>query len=261
MRIIIFSQDERVYLPDTVAAVVEAMPEKVACIVLSPPMSTHGGTLKGLLRHVPVFGLKGMLIMSSRIMAGIIGRILKIKPRQKRYWAIEELRRRWKIPVFFVENANSSQMHDILNRHPADLLVSISYPQIIRPKILGRFSMGGINVHSAPLPRYRGLMPTFWVLYHVETDTAVTIHVLAEQLDSGDILLQKRLPIDPGDTWDSLTRKTKRVAGELLIEAVTKLSEGNIVGRPNLDRDSSYFGFPTAKDAREFRKRGKRMFA
>ncbi len=261
MKITIFSQDERVYLPGTVATIVEAMPDKVACIVLSPPLSTHGGTLKGLLRHVPVFSLKGTLIMGSRIMASIVGRILLIKPRKQRYWAIKDLGRRWKIPVFFVENINSPQMHDISCRYPTDLLVSVSYPQIIPPKLLARFPRGGINVHSAPLPQYRGLMPTFWSLYHGESETAVTVHVLTEHLDSGDILLQRYLAIDPGDTWDSLTRKTKKVAGELLVEAIVKLTEGQLVGRPNLDKDSSYFGFPTAKDAREFRKRGKRMFA
>ena len=65
MKIAIFTQDERVYLPTAVGTVVEAMPERISCIVLSPPMSTHGGAVKGLLRHLPVFGVQGTLRMGA----------------------------------------------------------------------------------------------------------------------------------------------------------------------------------------------------
>ena len=219
MKVAIFTQDERVYLPTSVGTVVEAMPNKISCIVLSPPMSTHGGALKGLLRHLPVFGIQGTLRMGFQVVWARLGPLLGMKPpAPRRYWSIEEV------------------------------------------KMLRRFEDGAINVHSAPLPLYRGLMPAFWVLFHSEKDTAVTVHDLAEKLDNGDIIHQEAIAIDEGESWNSLLGKTKSAAGEALVKAIRQIEDGTVVRKPNRDEDSSYFSFPTWEDARTFRSRGLRMF-
>lgn len=261
MRIAIFTQDDRVYLPASVGTVVEAMPEQISCIVLSPPMSTHGGAVKGLLRHLPVFGVQGTLRMGWRVIWARLGQKLGFKPPGGRqYWSIEDVGRSFGIPTFYVDKVNSQEMHEILDRHPSDLLVSVSCPQIIRGKLQRRFLHGGINVHSAPLPRYRGLMPAFWVLYHGEKETAVTVHDLAEKLDNGEILYQEPVAIEQGETWNSLLGKTKGAAGTALVKAIRQIEDGTVVRKPNRDEDSTYFSFPTWKEAREFRSRGLRMF-
>jgi methionyl-tRNA formyltransferase len=260
MKIAVFTQDERIFLPSAVGTFVEAMPEKIGCIVLSPPMSTHGGFVRGFLKHLAVFGLKGTIVMGSRVLLAHVGPRLGIRPSHGTYAAIEEIGDAFSIPTFHVANVNSPEMETVLDEHPCDLLVSISCPQIVRPKLLRRFPSGGINVHSAPLPKYRGLMPGFWVLLNGEKETAVTVHDLAEKLDNGDILLQRRIAIDVGETWDSLIRKTKRAAGEALIDAVSRIEAGNATRTPNRDEESTYFSFPTWKDARAFRARGHRMF-
>jgi methionyl-tRNA formyltransferase len=263
MRIAIFTQDERIYLPGSIATVVEAMPEKVSSIVVSPPMSTHGGAIKGLLKHLPVFGLKGTLVMGWRTVMARIGPRLGLRPGApagRRYWSIFEVGERFGIPTFEVDKVNSDEMHRILDEHPADLLVSVSCPQIVRGKLLKRFAHGGINVHSAPLPKYRGLMPGFWILQNDEKETAVTVHDLAERLDNGDILVQRPIEVTRDDTWDSLIGKTKQAAGHALVEAIGEIESGTAKRRPNRDEESTYFSFPTWKDARLFRKRGRRMF-
>ena len=260
MRVTIFTQDERVYLPIAIGILVEAMPEKVACLVFSPPMSTHGGVIRGLMKHLRVFGLRGTAVMGSRVIASYIGPRLGLRPRGRPYWSGFEVGEKFKIPTFTVDRVNSKKMHRILDDHPADLLVSVSCPRIIHPDTLRYFPRGGINVHSAPLPRYRGLMPTFWVLYHGESKTAVTVHLLAEKLDNGEILLQKWINIAPDETWHTLVTKTKTAAGHAMIEAIQRIEEGTISRRPNPDEESSYFGFPTRQDAETFRARGRRMF-
>ncbi|MCP5056946.1 MAG: hypothetical protein GY937_09515 [bacterium] len=261
MKIAIFSQDERVFLPSSVGTVVEAMPEQISCIVLSPPMSTHGGAVKGLLRHLPVFGIHGTLRMGLQVIWARLGPMLGFRPpAPRRYWSLEEVGREFNIPTFHVDKVNSQEMHDILDRHPSNLLASISCPQILRGKVLRRFDQGGINVHSAPLPRYRGLMPAFWVLYHGEKETAVTVHDLAEKLDNGEILHQEPVTIDSGETWNSLLGKTKSAAGTALVKAIEQIEDGSVQRKPNRDEDSTYFSFPTWEDARVFRSRGIRMF-
>ncbi|MCF6176051.1 MAG: hypothetical protein L3J71_09825 [Victivallaceae bacterium] len=95
----------------------------------------------------------------------------------------------------------------MLDDYQPDLFVSISCPQIIRKKLRERFVNGCINVHGAPLPKYRGLMPAFWMLKNNETEGAATVHVLDERLDDGDIILQQKVSISSEDTWDSMVKK------------------------------------------------------
>lgn len=260
MKLIIFTQDDRAYLPVPIHTLVESMPESIAGIVLSPPMSTHGGKLAGLKRHLPVFGVKGTLIMGSRVIWSRIGPKLGFKPPGRDCWSIEDVGRKFGVPVHYVDDVNSAEMQAVLEQHPADLLVSVSCPQVLKPAVLKQFPQGGINVHSAPLPRYRGLMPAFWILYHQEKQTAVTVHDLAEKLDNGDILLQRPVEVAADETWDSLLQKTKSAAGYALVDAVKAIEAGTVERRPNIDEESTYFSFPTRQHAREFRARGLRMF-
>jgi len=186
--------------------------------------------------------------------------LLGLRPSGRKYWTIAEIGQVHKIPTYSVSRLKSAQLQEILDRHPADLLISVSCPQIIRPDVLSHFPKGGVNVHSGDLPKYRGLMPTFWALYHEEKQTAVTVHYLGDKLDNGEVLLKKRLEITPDDTWDSLIRKTKTEAGSLLLEVIDQCAAGTLDPQENPDDESTYFSFPTAEDARTFRARGKKMF-
>jgi len=260
LKIVVLTQDDRVYLPIPIGSLVGANPARVSCIILAPPMSTHGGRMKGLLKHLPVFGVHGTIRMGWRVIWSYIGPKLGLRPSGREYWSIEEVGKRLGVETFRVDKVNSKEMHAILDEHPADLLASVSCPQIVRPEILSRFTHGGINVHSAPLPRYRGLLPSFWVLHNGEQETAVTVHDLAEKLDNGDILVQQSIPIAKGETWNTLLLKTKVAAGEALITAVEAFENGTVTRTANRDEDSTYFSFPSWKDARSFRSRGLRMF-
>lgn len=260
MKIALFTQDEDLYLPVPIAAVVERHQANVTCLCLSPPMSTHGGGVGAVAKHLAVFGPLGSIRMAYRLARARWRARSRKDPKDGGYRSMEDIGRRHGIPTYRVARVNSGEMMGIVERHPADLLVSVSCPQIIRKKVLDRFPRGGINVHSAPLPRYRGLMPAFWTLYHGETETAVTVHRLADKLDNGAILLQRPVAVAEDETWESLVRKTKAAAGEALLEAIAALEKGTIAERPNPDEESTYFSFPTWRDALRFRLRGKRMF-
>ena len=260
MKIGIFTQDERVYLPIPVGHVMSAMPERIAYVALCSPMSTHGGCWKGLRKHFPVFGVRGAMIMASRIAMARLGPKMGLRAPGRRFWTIADAAKENGIPVLHLGNVNSKDSQEILDSHPADLLVSVSCPQILRKKVLAKFRRGAINVHSSPLPKYRGLMPAFWVLYHGERETAVTVHILDSKIDNGDILLQRPVSVAADDTWDSLVRRTKITGGEALVDAIHKVEDGTISRRKNDDEQATCLSFPTAQDAAEFRRRGKRMF-
>ena len=229
-------------------------------MLLGAPMATHGGKWKGFKRHLPVFGLIGAFRMGLRVAGASLRGLLGLDGKFGFGISMNHLARAHGIPVKSVAKIKSPDTLKFLEEHPADLLVSVSCPQIIPGSIMSMYSQGGINVHSAPLPKYRGLMPGFWVLYHGEKETAVTVHELADKLDNGEILVQHSVPISDNETWSSLIKKTKLAAGGALIEAIYGVRDGTVESQPNRDEDSTYFSFPTADEAKEFRRRGKRMF-
>lgn len=260
MRIIILTQNESIYLPRSFARVCREFPGEIVAIISSPAMSTHGGPLKGLIKHLRLFGLKGSMIMGLRVArAAILSRLTR-PGEAGPFYSIAQVARAFGIPFHEVKKLKSAEFQEILDKYEPELLISISCPQIIGKAIRNRIPRGCINVHGAPLPRYRGLMPAFWVLRNGESKTAVTVHDLEAKLDDGDIILQKEVEISPDDTWDFLVRKTKAAGSEALIEAVRLIKDGREERRPNREEDSTYFSFPTGEDRRVFLQSGRRFF-
>ncbi len=260
MRIIILSQDDNLYLPASFATVCTALGDKIVAIAVSPAMSTHGGPLKGFVRNARLFGLKGTVIIGCRVLwRKAMAHLVKTN-KNGPFYSLRAVADAFSIPYRYVPKINSTDFKSLLQKYQPELLISISCPQVIGKAIRDRLPKGCINVHSAPLPRYRGLMPTFWVLRNGEKKTATTVHDLEAKLDDGDIILQREIEITDSDTWDSLVRKTKAAGAEILIEAVEQIESGTVQRKPNLEENATYFSFPTAEDRKLFFRSGRKYF-
>lgn len=109
----------------------------------------------------------------------------------------------------------------------ADLQVVVAFRMM--PEIVWNMPpMGTINVHASLLPHYRGAAPINWAIINGETQTGVTTFKLKHEIDTGDILLQKSIPIEAADNIGSLYEKLMKMGGELLVETVKGLAEGSI---------------------------------
>ncbi len=162
------------------------------------------------------------------------------------------------VPVEAVAEINAPEFLARLGEMGVDLVISVSCPQIFRKELLTLPPMGCINVHAAPLPRYRGMLPTFWVLYEREPETAVTVHFMNEKLDDGSIILQEAVPIPAGETQANLMRRCKVVGARLLSQAIDLLELGEAPTRANPREEATYYSFPTPEQAQEFRRSGGR---
>lgn len=260
MRLLILTQNEHVYLPEAFARVCRARRGEVAYIVAAPAMSTHGGLWGGLLRHVTLFGLRGAAAMAWRVVCAEVLDRLHRPGRKGPFHSLRSVARAFGIAYHEVDSVNGREFHELIERYRPDLLVSMSCPQVVSAEVRRRFPRGCINVHGGPLPRYRGLMPAFWVLRNGEKTTAATVHDLAEGLDDGDILAQRRVPVGPRDTWDSLVRKTKAAGAEALVETIERIQRGAATRQPNRQEEATYFSFPKAEDRRAFASAGRRFF-
>jgi len=113
-----------------------------------------------------------------------------------------------------------------------DMVVLAAFGQILPKEIIEFPRFGCLNVHPSLLPQYRGAAPINWALINGDRKTGVTIMLMDEGVDSGDILLQEEVAIDPDDTFDDLHETLSTVGPELLIQAVRGVVDGTITRTP-----------------------------
>jgi methionyl-tRNA formyltransferase len=177
----------------------------------------------------------------------------------KRPYGLAPLCKRYGVPVLHDSNINAEEFVDRIERMRLDLIVSVASSVIFKAPLIQAPRCGCINIHHGRLPRYRGMMPTFWQMYHGEKRVGICIHEMNTRIDDGRILLQKEVDIDPADTLDSLLKRTKRIAAHFMVEAIDMIKSGNVEYKENAKRDVSYFSYPTRENVRQFRDMGKRI--
>src|SRR5579871_2101553 len=115
--------------------------------------------------------------------------------------------------------------------HP-EAIVVVGYGRIIPQWMIDLPPLGNINLHASLLPKYRGAAPIQWAIALGETVSGVTTMRIDAGLDTGDILLQKELPVAPEDTAETLAPRLASVGADLMVETLRGLAAGTIQPRP-----------------------------
>jgi phosphoribosylglycinamide formyltransferase-1 len=108
-------------------------------------------------------------------------------------------------------------MADWLGEHAVELVVCAGYMHLLTPGFLQRFT--AINVHPSLLPAFPGTTPIEDALEAGVAETGVTVHFVDEGVDSGPVIFQESVAIEPGDTPESLRERVHEVEHRLLPEA------------------------------------------
>jgi methionyl-tRNA formyltransferase len=117
---------------------------------------------------------------------------------------------------------------DALRRFAPDLIVVAAYGQILRPELLQLPPRGCINIHGSLLPRWRGAAPIQASILAGDAETGITIMMMDEGVDTGDMLDKRALPIADDDTAGTLFDKLAPLGAELLVETLPKYLSGEI---------------------------------
>jgi methionyl-tRNA formyltransferase len=120
------------------------------------------------------------------------------------------------------------------------VIVVAAYGQILRSALLAVPPLGCINVHASLLPKYRGAAPVSWALIRGEQVTGVTIMLLDETLDTGPILLQSKVAIDPSDDAGTLQERLAARGAEALLEALDGMQAGALQPMPQDHARATY---------------------
>ena len=254
MRAVLITQDEPLFLAPGIDDLLSRLPdgvEIVGCIVFDPsPIGRKLSLIDRARTLIEVFGPAFFIRYAGMFALRRLNPASGLSPVLARH-GVPELRIEGRI--------NAPENLDRIRALTPDLLVSIAGNQIFKRPLIDLAPRGCLNLHTALLPRYRGLMPTFWVLKNGERETGVSVFFVDDGIDSGPILVQKRVPIETC-RLETLIRQTKQLGMDAVLEALVKVRDGGYQLMPNAEAEMSYFGFPTAADVKAFRAAGKRLF-
>ena len=147
------------------------------------------------------------------------GRGMKLIPCEVKEYAVEK-----NIKVYQPEKLRGNkEIVDILKDINPDVICVVAYGKIIPKEILEIPKYGCVNVHPSLLPQYRGSAPIQWAILNGDKETGVTTMYLDEGMDSGDIILQTKTPIDKDETSGELWDRLSKIGAELLVETLEKI--------------------------------------
>ena len=116
----------------------------------------------------------------------------------------------------------------------ADIFIVVAYGQILPSNLLNAPKYGSWNSHASLLPRWRGAAPIQWSLISGDSYTGVGIMMMEKGLDTGPLLLQKKIRIDKNDNHFELSNKLSHISADLIINAVEKINSCNAKNKAQL---------------------------
>ena len=144
------------------------------------------------------------------------GRGQKISASPVKEYAIEH-------GIEVIQPSKLRESTELIRELSPELIIVVAYGKILPREILEIPRFGCINVHGSLLPKYRGAAPIQWALINGERSTGITTMKMDENLDTGDILLQRETEIDSETTFEELHDRLKDIGAEVLNETIENL--------------------------------------
>ena len=136
---------------------------------------------------------------------------------------------------------NDDAFVEKLKSFDCDIFVSMSFDQIFKNNIINLPRAKTINCHAGKLPFYRGRNVLNWVLINDEKEFGITVHFVNEEVDKGDIILQRTFPISDDDDYASLLELSHKECAKILYDAVCLFLEGEVKATRQSDDHSVGF--------------------
>jgi methionyl-tRNA formyltransferase len=144
------------------------------------------------------------------------------------------------VPVL-IRNRPDDELLDALKAAAPDVIVANNWRTWIPPEIFALPAHGTLNIHDSLLPAYAGFSPLIWALINGEPEVGVTAHLMDGELDAGDIVLQRAVPVGPRETTTDLFHKTLDLIGPITIESLALIEAGQTTFTPQDRSRASFF--------------------
>ncbi len=174
------------------------------------------------------------LVAAGYEIAGVITRIDKPAGRGQNLTAppIKSAAEKMGLPVYQPKRIREASFIEQLRSIGPEVVIVAAYGQILPQEILTLPKLGCINIHASLLPAYRGAAPINWAIIRGEDETGITIMQMDEGMDTGAVLMQERIVIDPTDTAGSLTERLSTMGAKLITTALPLIVDGKLLPLP-----------------------------
>jgi methionyl-tRNA formyltransferase len=145
---------------------------------------------------------------------------------------VEQEARALGLAVLSPEDPNAPTFVAELQTQGPDVAVLAAYGYILKPPLLAVPALGFLNIHPSLLPKYRGAAPIQRAILAGEQQTGVTVIVLSEQVDAGDVVEQEAVPVGPDETAGELSQRLADAGARLVLDALARFGESRITRTP-----------------------------
>ena len=214
-------------------------------------MTKSKSALKIVFMGTPEFAVASLeaLVKAKFHIVGVVtapdkpaGRGLKLQESPVKKFAV-----RRKLKVLQPEKLKNPEFLDELRSLNADLQAVVAFRML--PELVWNMPpMGTINLHASLLPQYRGAAPINWAVINGESEAGVTTFKLKHEIDTGNILLQEKMPISENETAGELHDRMKEIGAQLLVRTIQGLEEGTLeeISQENIQFSILNSQLPTA---------------
>ncbi len=241
--------NDPLYLPVFFDRILRERHAETLAVYVTPPLFKKQTTWQATQRYIRTFGTVAAAHLTARVVQAKLGGR-----------SVAAICRKWNVPSAIVTDVNAPEFLAELRGLAPDVLVSVSCPLIFKKPLIELPPRGILNIHGAILPQYRGVMPAFRMLANGEKQAGVSIYFVNEDIDAGDLCGQRVFDIPPDDTLDTFLRRSKAVAADLLVEVLSRMSEGTLTRAPLNLAAGSYYKWPDAAAVSQFRKQGRKLW-
>lgn len=258
----VFIQDEPFYLPRLLDKYLREYARSTAGIVVQSVSQGGRSRMQTALSLLKLYGpryfqWKLRRYFAKRVLDLVASRIIGSR---RQCHSVSAVARRYNVPIHAAADVNDERFLARLRGLGVEFIISISGTQLYRAPLRAQTPFGIVNCHGALLPKYRGLMPSFWTLANGEAEGGVSVHYVDGKLDNGPIVVQRKYSIHPQDTLEDIMARSKDLAAEAILDCVRFVESGNPPLLPNPAAEMTKHSMPTREDVRRFRAHGHRFF-
>ncbi|ROO86286.1 methionyl-tRNA formyltransferase [Actinocorallia herbida] len=152
------------------------------------------------------------------------------------------------VPVLLRNRPDDDLLRELKEVDP-DLIVCNNWRTWIPPEIIALPRHGILNVHDSLLPKYAGFSPLIWALINGEDEVGVTAHMMDAELDAGDIVVQRALPVGPADTVTDLFHRTVDLIAPIVHESLDLIASGRTDWTPQDRSQANFFHKRSVEDS------------
>jgi methionyl-tRNA formyltransferase len=253
INVAIVTIDEPFYIPTMIRNLISISPSYIdyVSIILVPARPKKMSQYQFIRSQIDVFGLSQFIkILNLYTLRKFLNHF------SHHEFSVVKVAKKNKIPVIKTDTLKSEAFLNKLKALSLDIILSIASSRIFGHPILSVPKLGCLNVHAGMLPKYRGVNPSFWSLLNGERQSAVAVHYINDQIDSGEIIQQDVFSIAGISSLHAIYLKVLEIAPKTVVKSLVSINEGTVKTIKNEVSNSTYFSFPTKEDGKRFRALG-----